>query len=529
MRLSTFVVLAGLALPGLALAQPHREPNPHAAVKTDEAKRLLSAGQVADAVTAFEAAAALDSLSSQAAENLGIAYLTAHRPADAYASFRRATVLDPASPSAWNRAGQVLLSSLGRTQGAVAAFRQALALDPGFGPALFSMGVYHLYRGELAEAQKSMADARGNAQDETEERFYYGATLTLLLSKGDVGNAASGLRGQIAEFPSDVRSAQAYALALRLTGKPEGALESLDNLRRRLLPQAVLWNERGILFEALAKPDSAIVSYNTAWGLDTTSSEAAFRLARLHFALGDTTRALGWLTRVEEIDPGSYPTALLAARIHAARGHRDWAERAYERARHLHPSTFATLEGKLTAPAADSLLLAAEQDIVDGDLQAAANRASAATMDPALRGRALVLGAWANRSSDNAPSAAVVELEAALEALPHSDRATRAEAERELGRAHLRLGNRLDAQAHLEKSLAIVGPKEPDAAPALASLIVLHLDKGDRASASKWAKKAGPTDDPDLLAALARVADAAGDTKGAAAYRDRARSVAFLP
>jgi tetratricopeptide (TPR) repeat protein len=150
-------------------------------------------------------------------------------------------------------------------------------------------------------------------------------------------------------------------------------------------------------------------------------------------------------------------------------------------------------------------------------------------MDATRRGRALVLAGWASRSSPNAPSASVVQLEAALEALPASDRVTRAEAERELGRAHQRLGNRDDARAHLEKSLALVAPKEPDSAPALASLIVLYLDGGDRSAAARWAKKAGPTDDPDLLAALARVAEAAGDEKRAAEYRDRARAVAFLP
>ena len=529
-RLRTTLFLAlGLALPGLALAQPHREPNPKAAAKTAEAKQLLGAGRVAEAVVGFEAAVALDSLSSQAAENLGIAYLTAHRAADSYAAFRRATVLDPQSPSAWNRAGQVLLSNLGRSEGALAAFRQALALDPDFGPAQFSMGVYHLYRGELGEAQKAMSQARSSAQDEFEERFYFGASLLLLVSRGELASASHGLRGQVNEFPSDVRAAQAYALVLRLTGRPNEALDALDALRRRLLPQAVLWNERGLIFEAMAKPDSAILSFNTAWDLDTTSAEAAFHLARLHFALGDTTRALGWLTRVEERDPGSYATALLAARLHAARGQREWAQRAYDRARRLHPSTFATLDGGLSAPPADSLLLKAEREIVAGDLMVAANRASAASMDPTTRARSLVLAAWANRSSPNAPAAAVVQLEAALEAEPPLDRATRAEAERELGRAHLRIGNREDARVHLEKSLAIVGPKEADAAPALASLLVLYLDKGDRSAAAKWAKKAGATDDPDLLAALARVADATGDAKGATAYRDRARSVALLP
>src|SRR4029450_4930764 len=103
-------------------------------------------------------------------------------------------------------------------------------------------------------------------------------------------------------------------------------------------PPAVVHNRAGMIFEEMGKSDSAIVAYNTAWTLDSTSAEAAFHLSRAHLAIGDTLRGLAWLSRAEERDPGFYPTALAASRIYAARGDKDMAERALAHAKRLHPN-----------------------------------------------------------------------------------------------------------------------------------------------------------------------------------------------
>ncbi|HMF09983.1 MAG TPA: hypothetical protein VKJ00_12660 [Thermoanaerobaculia bacterium] len=506
----------------------HTDPSPPAQKETVKAKDLLNQGRIFDALLAFQSAFALDSLSSQAAENLGIAYQTANLPRDSYDAFRRATDLDPTSASAWNRAGQVLLASLGRPAAALASFEHALTLDPDYGPALFSRSIYYLFRGELDKADKDIEQARLRPGSEDESRFYYGAQLQMLVSRGQYHEAEQGLRQQVFEFPSDVRSGQSLVIAYRMMGRPADARKQMDQLATLLAPQEPLSIETGLIEEALGHRDSAIVAYNIAWQLDTTSAEAGFHLARIYFAQGDTLRGMSWLSLVEGRDPGFYPTAILAARAFAARGDKALADRALARAKHLHPSTLGGLTDIVPA-GPDSAIAKAERDLLSGDLTAALNRCYAATTNTGERGRALLLAAWASHRPPGAPATAVAQLEAALESLPASDKLARAEAERELGKAHLRIGNREDARQHLEKSLEILPAKDPGAAPAAAVLLGLYLDAGDKASAAKLAKKVGNTDDPDLLSALGRVADSSGDGKGAAALRDRAKAMAFLP
>ena len=529
---STFLLLCGAALAGAQTASlvpgAHREPSGPSQKQAAHGRELLEQGRVMDALEAFQSAFAADSLSSQAAENLGIAYQTANLPHPAYDTFRRATELDPTYPPAWNRAGQVLLANLGRPAAALASFEHALTLDPGYGPALFSRSIYHLFRGELDLADQDIQQARLHPQDENESRFYYGAQLQMLLAHGSFHDAEQGLRQQVFEFPSDIRSAQSLAVAYRLLGRPTEARQQMANLMSLLRPQAVLHIEQGMIEEALGHPDSAIVMYNTAWALDSTSAEAGFHLAHVYLAMGDTLRGMAWLSQVEARDPGYYPTAFLAARAFAARGDKALADRALARAKRLHPSTLGRLTDIVPA-GPDSLLASAERDLLAGDLTAAVNRSYAASADRARRGRALLLAAWASHAPPSAPATAVAQLEGALDALPASDKLSRAEAERELGKAHLRIGNKDDARRHLERSLDLLPPKDPGSAPTVAVLLDLYLDTGDKASAARLAKKVGATDDPDLLTALGRVADSSGDGKGAAALRDRAKAMAFLP
>jgi tetratricopeptide (TPR) repeat protein len=531
--LVSLIVLVGAAAVARAdtpslIPGAHREASGPSQGAANHGRELLEQGNVMEALLAFQKAYAMDSLSSQAAENLGIAFQTANLPHQSYDMFRRATELDPTSTSAWNRAGQLLLTNLGRPGAALASFNHALSLDEGYGPALFSRSIYHLFRGELDQADQDIQQARLHPQDENESRFYYGAQLQMLLAHGAFHDAEQGLRQQVFEFPADVRSAQSLAIVYRLTGRPADARQQMQNLTSLLRPQAALSNEQGMIQEALGHADSAIVAYSGAWELDSTSAESGFHLARVYLAVGDTLRGMAWLSQVEARDPGYYPTAFLAARAFAARGDKALSDRALARARRLHPSTLGGLtEIKPEGP--DSSLARAERSLLAGDLTAAVNSAYAACKDPSHRGKALLLAAWASHAPAGSPATAVTQLEAALETLPASDRLSRAEAERELGKAHLRIGNRDDARQHLEKSLDILPANDPGSAPTVATLLDLYLDMGDKASAARLAKKVGTTDDPDLLTALGRVADSSGDRKSAAALRDRAKAMAFLP
>jgi Flp pilus assembly protein TadD len=66
---------------------------------------------------------------------LGRAMMMSQRAADADRFFTRATELDPKNPEALTRLG-IVKAATGDAKGAVALFRRALAVAPGYEPAL---------------------------------------------------------------------------------------------------------------------------------------------------------------------------------------------------------------------------------------------------------------------------------------------------------------------------------------------------------------------------------------------------------
>jgi tetratricopeptide (TPR) repeat protein len=514
----------------------HREPNPGAQLEIARTRSFMGGGRIADALAANLRAAALDSLSSAVFETLGITYQTAGRAREAYAAFRRAALLDPSSPSVLNRAGQVLLSQLGLPAGARAAFRQALAVRPGYAPAHYSLGAYHLLRGEVEEAEAETDSAYDLATADEEQAAFFGARMQLLMQRGQYASAADALSRHIFGLPSDWRSRQAYALALRLSGQTAEAAAALHDLIGRLGPQAVFLNELGTTQLALGERDSAEIAFRSAWERDSTASEAGYHLAVARLAAGDTSGALAWLGRVEQREPGWFPTALLAWRIHEARGDAERARRARARAEALNPFSYTLQAGRLmhgpgSSPASgpESLLVRAESALLSGDFDAAAQLAGQSCLDRKLRPAALLLAAWVERGAGGLQGGRVTRLEAALEGLAAGDARRRAVAERELGVLHLRLGNRADAVQHLERALAEVPPRDPLSAPAAAALLRLYAEAGDARAAAKLAGRVSDTDDADLLSALAGAAEAGGDAARARALRERAQAAGFLP
>lgn len=520
----------------------HQAPSAAAAAELTNTRAAMGRGDVSQALDSNQKAARLDSLSSVVFETLGTTYLAANRPREAYDAFRRASLLDPSSASAFNRAGQVLLSQLGRSAGALGAFRQALAVDPGFAPAHYSLSIYHLLRGELDDAEREVENAFEYATSDLEQSVFFGAKAQLLLPRGKLGEAESTLREQLFEHPTDRRAQQAHVLALRLLGRYNQADAEVLALLTQVQPQAVLLNEAGLVLAGLGKRDSSEAFFHRAWDLDSTAAEAGYHLARTRLAAGDTSAALSWLARVEAREPGWFPTAELAGRIHAARGDATRARRAFERAWRLRP-VFPDLEAAAKsgaspegAQAADSLahdpatlLGKAREALAAGDLSLAIYSAYQACVDPKARPLALLLTTDCARPSGLSPGSRVVALDAALQGLGEKDRTTRALLERELGTAYARIGSGAEAREHLQKALALVPPEDPFSAPAVAELIRIDLDLGDRVAAAALAAKAPPIDDTALLAARARLAEASGDATRAAALREQARAAWFLP
>lgn len=99
-------------------------------------RALAQNGQLDEAMSHFERAVSLNPEFSDARINLGSAMLSAGRPEDATLEFNRAVQCDPNSPEAHVYLGTALYYGQGRVMDALAQWRIAIKLDPGFALAL---------------------------------------------------------------------------------------------------------------------------------------------------------------------------------------------------------------------------------------------------------------------------------------------------------------------------------------------------------------------------------------------------------
>ena len=101
---------------------------------------VTGSDQAAARVPGLKARAESNPDSAPAWVDLGNAYFDADQPAPAVDAYRRALVLDPKSPDVWTDLG-IMYRRLGRFTEAVEAFDQARAIDPRHRNARFNKGV----------------------------------------------------------------------------------------------------------------------------------------------------------------------------------------------------------------------------------------------------------------------------------------------------------------------------------------------------------------------------------------------------
>jgi len=134
----------------------------------------------------------------------------------------RALALDAASAEAQHRSG-ALAASAGRRQGALTAFRRALALDPGFPPALFDHANLAADRSDADLAVRGYRRllAGGLHADGL------GALGTLLVRSGRPADAAAVLAELVRLVPEHVDAHGALGAALAQAGRHGAALAAL--------------------------------------------------------------------------------------------------------------------------------------------------------------------------------------------------------------------------------------------------------------------------------------------------------------
>jgi predicted CXXCH cytochrome family protein len=167
-----------------------------------------------------------------------------------------------------------LLAQRGDVAGAEAAYRAALARDPGFLPALVNQAGFEEARGRPDAAEALLRRAVAAHPAEAEPLY---ALALLQARRGRAAAAEATLAGVVALAPGEPRYAYAWALALRGQQRVEEAIAVLSRHPRHrdsLLAAALFERDRGRIAEARRHAEAALA-------LDPADRDAAALLAQL--------------------------------------------------------------------------------------------------------------------------------------------------------------------------------------------------------------------------------------------------------
>jgi tetratricopeptide (TPR) repeat protein len=373
------------ALAAMARAQVRMEDGPAALATADKAvaagagsaiahvargEALIAMGKAPEAETALRQAIQIDPKSALAYSRLARVQLALARPADAVASARKATTLDdklgegfamlgvaivaenlknwsegitqaqqgafldPDNPHVQAAVGRIFEAN-GQLEQAAKAYRQALTLDPAYGPARFALIQAELNRGNrdgaIAEAKKLAAggatspDIERLIGEDSVRRLDYAAAIPFLerATKGLPGNpdgwallgrayhanrrydeAAEAYEKAVNLAPQNADYRATYGLILGLAGELEKGLAELQKVTSTPgYKDAAGWVNLGWIYRNLNKPAESISAYQKGLQLDPKQEQAALGLGWAYQYTKEYDKAIAAYNQAMQIDP----------------------------------------------------------------------------------------------------------------------------------------------------------------------------------------------------------------------------------
>ncbi len=203
---------------------------------------------------------------AQTHNTLGLAHASAGRYDHAVAEYRRAVELSPGYAKAYNNMG-ISLGRLGRTDEALAAYAHAAELDPQLASSRNNIGTLFMSRGDLVEAAGWFREAIERDPWMHEARYNLGSVLARV---GELAEAEEQLRFAIRANP-DFKEA---------------------------------WNDLAVVLEESDRPGPAIAAYHRAILIDPGYAEARNNLGILLARTGQYREALLELGIALRLAPG---------------------------------------------------------------------------------------------------------------------------------------------------------------------------------------------------------------------------------
>ena len=169
-----------------------------------------------EASRADQAAIVIDPTSAVAVNGLGLLAIDGGRPADAVQAFERAAALDANNPSYWTNLGNARRAA-GDRAGAEQAYRRALEVDAQAADAANGIGVLLVEAHRPGEAVAWFERALAAVPDLVDARLNLGIALQ---QTGDAARAADAYRQVLAAPPRYARERDAAAKLLAALGSP---------------------------------------------------------------------------------------------------------------------------------------------------------------------------------------------------------------------------------------------------------------------------------------------------------------------
>jgi len=203
------------------------------ALASPEARVQFLPNMLADPALSVRSAAA-SALAGVPAERLGVEQRAALAKAiDEYLAIQR---FNADRPDAQANLGS-LHAERGQLAEAEAAYRQALALDPGFVPAAVNLADLYRSRGEEPLAEATLRAALKREPASAPLRHALGLSL---VRQKRLGDAVAELRQAARLAPAQARYAYVYAVALHSSGRKAEGIQALAEAHRRVPGDPVL-------------------------------------------------------------------------------------------------------------------------------------------------------------------------------------------------------------------------------------------------------------------------------------------------
>jgi len=219
-------------------------------------------GQLDRARNAFDDALELDSRHVKSLVNVSRVLLESEKPAEAEGYLARAIEIDPASSDAYRVLGRTR-ALLGNAEGALEAYRTALAIDPEDGWSMNNMGLLLIQQGRFEEALRPLA----RATQLSEGVAVFENNLGIALERtGRYGAAAEAYRAALA---ADSGYGKAAASLARVDGRAdEPGVEpvTVAELGDSFAWEVSAWSEERVSQIAPPRPELDSVTHDSAAG-----------------------------------------------------------------------------------------------------------------------------------------------------------------------------------------------------------------------------------------------------------------------